>query len=201
MLASGFRDDLFAANPVVTLNHAYYRPPVGKSLWRKKAKEGDKRGVKAKTVYPPRPGEWPADQDWDSDYAWSLVKSGLMNGKSIGFLTLKSHAPTPDEIRKNPLLHQVNVIHDEWMLLEYACFWAPINPEAVNEQVSKCCKSLGIALPEPPPAPPQEPAPLVVFTPLEQYKAAIDRAVANVNPQALVEKMVREATDRLRGRV
>src|SRR3954463_13520288 len=32
VLASGFRDELFASNPIVTLNHSYYRPPVGKSV-------------------------------------------------------------------------------------------------------------------------------------------------------------------------
>lgn len=68
----------------------------------------------------------------------------------------------------------------------------------MHEQVSECCKSLGIEVPEPPPAPERA---LVAFTPMEQYKAAIDRAVANVNPQALVEKMVRDVTDRLRGRL
>src|SRR5262245_28324326 len=47
VLASGFRDANYAANPIVTINHQYFRPPIGKSLWRRRLKEGDRRGVKA----------------------------------------------------------------------------------------------------------------------------------------------------------
>ena len=84
VLASGFRDDQFKSNPIVTLNHDYTKQPIGKSMWRRRVREGDRRGVKAKTVYPARPEEWKADP-WPSDSAWALVKSGLLTGKSIGF--------------------------------------------------------------------------------------------------------------------
>ena len=30
VLASGFRDDAFKGNPIVTLNHSYDQPPVGR---------------------------------------------------------------------------------------------------------------------------------------------------------------------------
>ena len=32
VLASGFRDDVYKGNPIVTLNHSYELPPVGKSI-------------------------------------------------------------------------------------------------------------------------------------------------------------------------
>src|SRR5207249_1170129 len=62
VLAKGMNDSQFQKNPVVTLNHCYWNPPVGKSLWRKVAKDGELRGVKAKTQYPAKPANWP-DQD------------------------------------------------------------------------------------------------------------------------------------------
>src|SRR5207302_6791943 len=62
VLARGLNDAQFALNPIVTLNHAYNLPPVGRSLWRKRVKDGERHGVKAKTVYPPRPASWPGEQ-------------------------------------------------------------------------------------------------------------------------------------------
>jgi hypothetical protein len=54
VLARGMNDSQFQANPLVTLGHAYWLPPVGKSLWRKRARDGSLVGVKAKTQYPAR---------------------------------------------------------------------------------------------------------------------------------------------------
>src|SRR5689334_4007450 len=56
--ARGMNDSQFRANPIVTLNHAYWAPPVGKSLWRKVARDGELKGIKAKTQYPSRPADW-----------------------------------------------------------------------------------------------------------------------------------------------
>ena len=68
VIAKGMNDSQFQLNPIVTLQHAYYLPPVGKSLWRKKAKDGDRVGIKAKTQYPQKPDSWP-DDDWPPDCA------------------------------------------------------------------------------------------------------------------------------------
>ena len=40
VIARGMNDSQFAANPLVTLQHAYWCPPVGKSLWRTYARPG-----------------------------------------------------------------------------------------------------------------------------------------------------------------
>ena len=40
VIARGMNDSQFAGNPLVTCNHSYWQPPVGRSLWRKKAKDG-----------------------------------------------------------------------------------------------------------------------------------------------------------------
>src|SRR5437764_1128447 len=52
VFARGMNDSQFKLNPIVTMQHAYWLPPVGKSLWRKVCKDGQSVGVKAKTLYP-----------------------------------------------------------------------------------------------------------------------------------------------------
>lgn len=136
VLASGMDDSIYQLNPIVTLNHQYDQPPVGRSLWRRKVREGSLVGVKAKTYYLPRPKSWTAAQ-WPADKAFELVKAGLLNGKSIGFLPLQLHAPTSQEIDQNPQLQNVRHIITRWLLLEYACCFLPMQPFALVEQVSK----------------------------------------------------------------
>src|SRR6516164_11868134 len=36
VVARGMKDAQFKLNPIVTMNHAYCCPPVGRSLWRKR---------------------------------------------------------------------------------------------------------------------------------------------------------------------
>jgi hypothetical protein len=129
-------DSHFQLNPIVTLNHCYHQPPVGKSLWRRRVKEGSLRGVKAKTQYPARPANW-TQPEWLPDYAYELVKADLLRGKSIGFFPLKVRTPTSEEIADNAQLAQVRFIIEEWLLAEYACCFLPMQPHAVVEQVSK----------------------------------------------------------------
>lgn len=50
VLAKGMNDSLFAANPLVTLQHAYPMPAVGRFLWRKRVRDGDLVGIKAKNA-------------------------------------------------------------------------------------------------------------------------------------------------------
>jgi hypothetical protein len=38
VVARGMNDSQFRMNPIVTLQHCYHMPPIGKSLWRKKVK-------------------------------------------------------------------------------------------------------------------------------------------------------------------
>ncbi len=135
--AQGMNDDHFQLNPVVTLNHAYDLPPVGRSLWRKRVTEGVRVGIKAKTHYPPRPENWPDGVLWYPDHAFTLVQQGLLCGKSIGFLPTKVRTPTDEEKSANPALRTVWRIVEEWVLLEYACVLLPAQPHAIVEAVSK----------------------------------------------------------------
>lgn len=137
VLARGMNDSQFRLNPIVTLNHAYWAPPVGRSLWRKVATDGPVRGIKAKTQYPARPADWPADKDWPADIAFALVGADLLRGKSVGLLPTKVHTLDVKEIAANPGWEKVGLVIDEWVLLEYACVFLPAQQNAVLESVGK----------------------------------------------------------------
>jgi len=188
VLASGLDDSQFARNPIVTLNHDYARPPVGRSTWRRRVRKGGVRGVQARTAYPPRPEAW--DGPWPPDAAFALVRAGLLAGKSIGFLTLEARAPTKDEVADRPELAQCRRIVTKWLLLEYACTWLPVNPETVTEAVGKGLDpahlaALGVSRP-------------VAFTSEEEIARAVRR---RLDLDGAIRAAVGRAFDRLRGRV
>jgi hypothetical protein len=196
VIARGMDDSQFAGNPLVTLNHCYVEPPVGRSVWRKYGKEGAITGIKAKTYYPARPQGW-TDECWPPDSAFALIKSGLMNGKSIGFIRLKSHQPSSHEIAARPnLLANVSRIIDEWLLLEYACTFLPTNQDSLVQAVSKS----NIKVPSSWLAP-AAPASAIPFTALTEIEATIRRGLQGVNTQALIKKAVDDAYHKLRGGV
>ena len=196
--AGGMDDSHFRLNPIVTMQHAYWLPPVGRSLWRKRVKDGSLAGVKAKTLYPPRPASWPADAEWPADCAFTLVQADLLRGKSIGFLPTKVHVPDDREREQNGW-QDVRLVIDEWVLLEYACVFLPAQQNAVVESVSK-----GLRLPGEFRALLAElfrldPAALaggriIPFTPLGEIEKALRRRID-------IDALVREALDRMQGRV
>src|SRR5262245_53570664 len=67
VLSRGMSDEHFKLNPIVTLQHSYWQPPVGRSLWRKAVKDGQLKGIKAKTIYPTRPDSLPEGTPWLPD--------------------------------------------------------------------------------------------------------------------------------------
>lgn len=209
VMARGMNDSQFALNPLVTLNHCYWAPPAGKSLWRKRIKAADAHahgaGIKAKTHYPSRPDSWPKDAEWVPDLAFSLVQSDLLRGKSIGFLPTKVHVPTTSELdsfsRAVDGKVTVNLVIDEWLLLEYACVFLPAQQHAVVEQVSKSlpnAKSLWQALGIEPGA---SIAASVPHCRLETIAQALGRAVERLDCLQVAEKSIEDRLDRLRGRI
>jgi hypothetical protein len=202
VVARGMNDSQFQGNPLVTLGHAYWMAPVGKSLWRRRVKDGALVGIKAKTQYPPRPDGWPADEAWVPDKVLALVQAGLLQGKSIGFLPTKVHIPDEKEVRKNGWGDQVSLVIDEWLLLEYACVFLPANQDALVEAVSKGAMptdflaACGMAntYTQPSPTP-------LGFTPRDEIEKAIARQVAGIDFDALAGTAIRDAYDRARGRV
>lgn len=205
VLAKGMNDSQFRQNPIVTMQHAYHLPPVGRSLWRKVVKDGQLKGIKAKTQYPTRPPDWPAEKDWPPDIAFTLVQADLLRGKSIGFLPTRVHVPTEQEADQNNWKN-VGLVIDEWLLLEYACTFLPAQQNAVVEAVSKSdltipedfLKVMGLDLPALAPA---EPGPVIPFTRLAELEKSLGRAVERFDPIALAERAVQDRLDRLRGRV
>ena len=123
----------FQKNPIVTLNHNYWAPPVGKSIWQ----NFTKNSWKAKTIYIERPESLPQDKEWIPDTVWHMIKSGYMPAKSIGFLPLKGHVPTAEEISKNPAIRSVEFIFDESKIYEYAACYIGSNDNALVEDVAK----------------------------------------------------------------
>lgn len=210
VVAAGMDESHFRLNPIVTLQHCYQLPPVGKSVWRKRARDGAVVGIKAKTRYPVKPPDW--TDPWPADTAFALVKAGLMNGKSIGFLRLKSHAPTAEELRTQPELAGVSRIIDRWLLLEYSCVFLPCNQAALVEEVSKgqiavpetLIRIMGLeesVLAQCSPHAPREdyiadiiPMPFVTE---DEIRQMVRRRLRVFNPQAIVD----DAVERARGRI
>src|SRR5260370_22212682 len=201
IVARGMNDAQFQGNPLVTLGHAYWLPPVGKSLWRRRVKDGSLVGIKAKTQYPPRPDGWRANDDVVPDKVLALVQAGLLQGKSIGFLPTKVHIPDEKEVRKNSWSEQVSLVIDEWLLLEYACVFLPANQDALVEAVSKgvadlppeFLRALGVELPAAPG--------VVSFTALDEIEHHVERAVQGLDLEAFTHRIIAESIDRAVGRV
>jgi hypothetical protein len=210
VLASGLNDEQFRLNPIVTMNHCYQVPPVGRSLWRKKSKDGAIRGVKAKTQYPERPTTWPADTDWPPDVAFALIQADMLRGKSIGFLPIKGYAPDAKTCEKNGWTN-VDWVVEEWMLLEYACTFLPTQQQAVVEAVSKSfgqipttlAKAFDLEKSEPPVAAPPPAAAKVVarFTPLEEISKNLVRQIETLDLESVVLQSIDLAIQKARGRV
>ena len=220
VIAKGMNDSQFTANPLVTLQHAYWCPPVGKSLWRKRIKDGPVAGIKAKTVYPPRPDSWPLDESgqpspWPPDKVLSLIQAGMLQGKSIGFQVLKGHHPDSKECQKNGWdPDRVCYVIDEWLLLEYAVCYLPCNPDTLVEAVSKgsvylppeMTHALGIdptllAMRDRDLTPAGGTPSKLSFTPLTEIEKAVTAAIAAVDFERMAKRAAEEAWQRSRGRI
>jgi hypothetical protein len=203
VIAAGMDDSHYRLNPLVTLGHEYDTMPVGKSQWRKRDKDGSLVGVKAKTVYPKRPDDWPGEE-WDPDYAWSLVKADLLRGKSIGFLPLEVHSPKPEEIKKNPEWANATLIIDKWLLLEYACCFLPIQQHAVVIEVGKAAlppKALHMVAKGYNLNIEQLVQQHIGFTTIEAVQEAIQRRLMQIDFAAITESAISTAVNRAKGRV
>ncbi len=208
VLAGGLKDDQFRLNPIVTMNHCYMVPPVGKSLWRKKSRDGAIHGVKAKTQYPRRPADWPADSDWPPDIAFALIQADMLRGKSIGFLPIKGFAPDTKTCEKNGW-GPVDWVVEEWLLLEYACTFLPTQQQAVVEAVSKSfgqipstlAKAFDLTTAGPVASDiPDSGLPLLgSFTPLEEISKNLQRRIGDFDWNALVQRSVDLAVHKARG--
>lgn len=175
----------FQKNPIVTLNHSYWQPPVGKSLWQ----NFTKNAWKAKTAYIERPESLPHDKEWIPDTVWHMVKSGYMPAKSIGFLPTKGHTPTVEEMNNDSSLRKCSFIFDEAKIYEYAACYIGSNDNALVEDVAKgiikmpqdlaALFKLEIPGPEPKKGQGIEEKLVVKGISLEQYKGAVKSELEN----------------------
>lgn len=212
VLAAGMNASQYRLNPIVTMQHAYSIPPVGRSVWQKVIRDGSHMGVKAKTQYPEKPGDWPESQPWPADVAFSLVSAGLLRGKSIGFLPTKVHSPGKDE-REKMAWKDVEVVIDEWLLLEYACTFLPTQQNAIVEAVSKSeihlpddfLKVMGLSphifQKQGDPRTPAATPPVSRFMDLKDIESAILRRVLAIDFQDLAKKSTHDALGRACGHV
>ncbi len=215
--ARGMNDSQFKLNPLVTLQHAYSLPPIGRSLWRKVVRDGPMQGVKAKTQYPVKPDGWPGI--WPADVALSLVQADLLRGKSIGFLPTKVHAPDVTERQTNGW-KDVDLVIDEWILLEYACTFLPAQQNAIVEAVSKSTiqlpeefiqaleldpfvfRSKGAVAHEAAAKADQATRGAgIKFVPLDEIEKALLRHVNSLDLSALASQTAQQVLDKVRGRV
>jgi hypothetical protein len=193
VFAKGMNDSQYALNPVVTLNHDYTNPPIGRSLWRKYYNDGETKGIKAKTIYPPMPGSWPANETWVPDKVFAQIQAGLLNAKSIGWLPTKVHYADGKEVVANDWPAQTLVV-EEWLLIEYAVGAIGVNPETVTETVTKTPKPPeAIALPQQA----AQPTTTIAFITLDELNKALKRRIHNME----IHKIVAEVIDKKRGRI
>jgi hypothetical protein len=207
--ARGMNDSQFKLNPLVTLQHAYSLPPIGRSLWRKVVRDGAMQGVKAKTQYPAKPDGW--EGTWPADVALCLVQADLLRGKSIGFLPTKVHAPDAAERQANDW-QAVDLVIDEWILLEYACTFVPAQQNALVEAVSKSVIELPDEFIQALELDPltfekktreqDSTTPTVTrFLPLDELEKALLGQITSLDLSALASQTARQVLDRARGRI
>ncbi len=197
VLSAGMDDSHFAKNPIVTLNHNYWAPPVGRSLWRRRFQDNTIRGVKAKTHYPPRPESWPVDDDWVPNQVFELIKSGLAIGKSIGFLSLDSSPPTPEEIQRVPEWATVRRVVRRWLLIEYAVTWLPANQEAITQATSKSVRYIFEDLKRTK----HERLDHPTVVPLETVKSCIKRLFGSIQPDQLAQEIIQSRINKAKGKI
>lgn len=129
----------FTANPVILWAHDYDEPAIGKAQWIKRWKENGKfkghisKGVIAKDIA-------------KAEDIFKLIQQEVLRTFSIGFVPIKGHEPTEDEIKKDSSLKNVRYIHDTISMLEYSIVNVPSNPEATMLAVSKGQLEIPISL-------------------------------------------------------
>jgi hypothetical protein len=180
VFAKGINDSQFALNPIVTLNHDYTRPPLGRSLWRKFVKDGDIRGITAKTVYPPMPASWPVGECWEPYRVFAQIQAGLLNANSIGWLPTNAHLADVKEAAKNNWREGTLVV-EEWLLIEYAVGPIPVNTETVVEVVSKTIPG----------------AESVPFITLAELEKSMQKRIESID----IREIVKETTSRMQARI
>lgn len=118
LVPKGMDFEAYMKNPVVMWAHDYWGEPIGRSLWMKKGR----KEIKAKIKF--------AETE-QAEQVYQLFKGGFMSAFSVGFIPLKDHKPTEEEIKEKPEWVDVRRVYDKWELLEFSAVPVPANPEAL----------------------------------------------------------------------
>ena len=170
-------------------------PPIGRSLWRKVVPGG----VKAKTIYPPRPDNW-GNEDWPSNQIFALIQAGLLNAKSIGFIPTKTHTPGAIECQQNNWPEGALVI-DKWILSGVRRGHDPRQPGNRSRDRQQDARQIGRADPKKslwvetskkttPPTPE-----VIPFTTYFEFNLAVERRLKEMS----IEKMAQNSIARAMG--
>jgi hypothetical protein len=102
---------------------------------------------------------------------------------------------------------KVSRVIDEWLLIEYAVTFLPINQNALVEAVSKSAvkpqalKQLGIDVPEPLACGLAAPPALIAFTSEGELHQAIERRIASFDFEAAARRAISDGISRVCGHV
>lgn len=199
--ADGVDFSAFKKNPLVPFNHAWFLPPVGKSIWQKKRNQ---QWI-AKTLYIDRPDNHPKEKEWIPDTVWHMVKSGFMPAKSVGFLPIEARQPTTEE-RLNGV--DAEIIFSKIKIFEYSVVTVGCNNNAIVEAANKGAvtvpkelriKGLFDFLP-PEKAEPDLPVKIRGLK-LEEYRKGIRDKLYSRVKHLSVDTLVDDVLARLQGRV
>jgi HK97 family phage prohead protease len=132
VLPDGMNSSEFDKSPTVFWNHDYSKPIArcmklsrGYTEWTAQAKIADK------------PADWKGD--WFPDEVYSLIKQGVVNGTSIGFLPTEVRNPTQKDIERwGPKIRRVI---SKWKMLEFSVTPLPANHDALIT----ACKALSVS--------------------------------------------------------
>lgn len=199
VLIKGMELDAYRKSPIVLWNHNRDLPPVGRCQWIK-THDHDSQ-LRAKTIYPEDPEGYSDEDIWLPKHVWDLTRTGVLRGKSVGFLPLKPlREPTPDELSAHPDWQGAGV-WEQTRLYEYSCVNVGCNDDALVVEINN--KSfdpdkltrLGLVLPKRP-ALTREEAYLICRGAVKHVKRkadiakVIEKAVATfkVDPDAIVRK-------------
>lgn len=127
----------FLRNPAIFWNHDYNKP-VGKALMIARAPDGWLSPAQVAL----RPDGFVGD--FFPDYAWAMIRQGIVRGVSTGFEIVEARSPAAeDRKRYGP---DVERIISRWKLLEWSVAPLQSNTEAVITAVGKGLITRAIAI-------------------------------------------------------
>ena len=144
VLPSGCDLSRFQKNPVIMFNHDYDSDPIGRAAWVVGSPKSNPTQIKMKSIYAPRPKDYPREATWRPEEVWGLIRGNFLPGKSVGYIATESRMPTPQEIAIRPELIDCKKIITQWQLIEVSVCPIPCNENALTEAVAQSFKSLGI---------------------------------------------------------